>query len=237
MDKEFKPTWLYIKQHNITGLKYFGKTSQKNLHKYNGSGHYWRLHLNKHGCNISTIWSKLFTDRDEIIKFALNFSAENNIVKSGEWANLKEENGIDGGGCPGRCGNKKGFRHSQKTKNKISNTTTGKKCIPLSLIHKNKIKNTWKVNRQFGASATAEIEAERCRKIGIAAKDYNALEWHVSGPYNKEYIIKNLVDFCKENNLPYNTMKESSNRGNTITRGLAKGWSVKRINDASRTPQ
>ena len=25
---EFKPTWLYIKQHNTTGLKYFGKTTK-----------------------------------------------------------------------------------------------------------------------------------------------------------------------------------------------------------------
>jgi hypothetical protein len=31
----FKPTWLYIKQHTVTGLKYFGKTT-RNPEKYKG---------------------------------------------------------------------------------------------------------------------------------------------------------------------------------------------------------
>ena len=36
--------YLYLKQHNITGLKYFGKTEQ-NPYKYKGSGIYWLRHL------------------------------------------------------------------------------------------------------------------------------------------------------------------------------------------------
>lgn len=34
----FVPPWLYIKQHNQTGLKYFGKTIRKDPKKYKGSG-------------------------------------------------------------------------------------------------------------------------------------------------------------------------------------------------------
>ena len=93
----FKPTWLYIKQHNDTGLKYFGKTIKKDPVKYLGSGIHWTRHLEKHGKNISTIWTKLFTDKDSLIDFALKFSEENKIVESSEWANLKVEDGLMGG--------------------------------------------------------------------------------------------------------------------------------------------
>ena len=37
-----KPTYLYVKQHNKTGLKYFGKTTKKDPLKYKGSGLYWK---------------------------------------------------------------------------------------------------------------------------------------------------------------------------------------------------
>lgn len=44
---------LYIKTHNITGLKYFGKTI-KNPFKYKGSGKYWTRHLAIHGNDVTT---------------------------------------------------------------------------------------------------------------------------------------------------------------------------------------
>jgi hypothetical protein len=39
------PIYLYVKTHNKTGLKYLGQTSQKDPHKYPGSGTRWRHHL------------------------------------------------------------------------------------------------------------------------------------------------------------------------------------------------
>jgi hypothetical protein len=93
----FKPTYLYIKQHSITGLKYFGKTTRNPL-KYKGSGSYWKLHIKKHGIKfVETIWYKLFTDIDELSKYALQFSIDNNIIDSNEYANLIYENGLFGG--------------------------------------------------------------------------------------------------------------------------------------------
>ena len=44
----FKPTYLYIKQHSITGKLYLGKTTKQNLIKYTGSGKYWLRHLKVH---------------------------------------------------------------------------------------------------------------------------------------------------------------------------------------------
>jgi hypothetical protein len=40
--------YLYVKQHSITDLKYFGRTV-RNPFKYPGSGTYWSNHFKKHG--------------------------------------------------------------------------------------------------------------------------------------------------------------------------------------------
>lgn len=93
----FTPTYLYIKRHRITGLLYFGKTINNDPeHSYDGSGVRWSNHCNFHGWDIETLWFCLFTDRDEIVKFALMCSEQWDIVKSEEWANLVPENGLDG---------------------------------------------------------------------------------------------------------------------------------------------
>lgn len=108
--------YLYIKQHSITGLKYFGRTEKKNPFKYLGSGSYWTNHIKKYGKEYTKtleIWG--FDDQDLCTEFALKFSFDNNIVESKEWANLKYEDGTHYGGL---C--------SEKTKQKISKANTGK---------------------------------------------------------------------------------------------------------------
>jgi hypothetical protein len=93
-----KPTYLYIKQHEKSGMLYFGKTTKKDPFKYKGSGRHWKRHLNVHGQHIKTIWvSDLFTDKDDVVEFAEFFSDFFDIVKSKMWANEKKENGLDGG--------------------------------------------------------------------------------------------------------------------------------------------
>lgn len=95
-----KPTYLYIKEHTITGIRYFGKTTKSDPYKYKGSGKHWVRHIKKHGLkHVKTIWvSELFTDESRLVEFALLISEEMDVVKSPKWANLKEENGLDGGG-------------------------------------------------------------------------------------------------------------------------------------------
>ena len=89
-------TYLYHKRHRITGLNYFGKT-KRDPYLYNGSGVYWFRHLQKHGKDIETVQVWKFTDLNECSKFAIQFSENNNIVESKEWANLCPENGLAGG--------------------------------------------------------------------------------------------------------------------------------------------
>ena len=98
----FKPTYLYIKIHNKTGLKYFGKTTQ-NPFKYKGSGVRWLRHIKKHGYDVTTKIVGFFVDELECKNFAMKFSKDNNIVKSKKWANIVEEV-LDGGAEAGKLG-------------------------------------------------------------------------------------------------------------------------------------
>ena len=90
--------YLYIKTHNKTELKYFGKTKNEDYHMYTGSGTYWRNHIKKHGYDVTTQLYGAFADddKDNCLTAALEFSAANKIVESDEWANLKVES-LDGG--------------------------------------------------------------------------------------------------------------------------------------------
>jgi len=87
----FKPTYLYIKIHNKTGLKYFGKTTSKNPHKYRGSGSYWLRHIKVHGYDVTTIIVGHYIDEDECRLIAAKFSADNELSTSDQWANLIDE--------------------------------------------------------------------------------------------------------------------------------------------------
>lgn len=120
--REFKPTWLYVKKHSITGLLYFGKSTLKDPTKYIGSGKYWKNHLSVHGKYVNTVWYELFTDYDSLVDFAELFSSFFDIVRSNKWANLIIENGLDGGSDKGRLGHKM----SEETRKKISDANKGR---------------------------------------------------------------------------------------------------------------
>lgn len=87
--------YLYIKQHNDTGLKYLGQTKQKNPFTYKGSGTYWKRHIKTHGYNVTTT-ILLKTECLHCLKqTGLYFSTLFGIVSSKEWANLIPEQGDD----------------------------------------------------------------------------------------------------------------------------------------------
>lgn len=144
---------LYIATHNITGKKYFGKTSKwftsEDLQEnYHGSGTYWSKHIKKHGDDVTMEIYKICSlnenDDDYVKPIALSFSEENDIINSKEWANLMFENGLDGSSIGAKRsdetkikiseGMKKraihpmlGKKHSDETKAKISESSKGKK--------------------------------------------------------------------------------------------------------------
>jgi hypothetical protein len=96
--KTYKPAYLYIKTHNVTGLKYFGKTTQ-DPYKYQGSGTQWCKHIEEYGYDVATELlneGRPYQNEQDLVEVAVKFSNENNIVSSDIWANKRIENG-DGG--------------------------------------------------------------------------------------------------------------------------------------------
>lgn len=167
MSKPFIPTWLYIKQHNKTGLKYFGKHTGADPVLYEGSGTYWKRHLNKHGNDVSTIWCELFTDRELLTEYALTFSSENNIVASDDWANIIPENGLDG--------NVTGFvTITDATRKKLSESLRGK---PKSEEHRRKI-------GESGLGKKMSVESKHL--MSLSASKPKSDKWKESASANRK---------------------------------------------------
>jgi hypothetical protein len=166
--------YLYVKTHNKTGMKYFGKTTREDPYSYNGSGKYWLKHLKKHGADISTEIIASFEDEKECSKFALEYSIINDIANSEMWANLREENGLDGAPI--------GHITSDETKQKISQTLTGKPSV--------KTKYIIKENPDLRSERMSEINKGRFWiNNGVISKKVKAIEdgW-VLGRLKSEYL-------------------------------------------------
>lgn len=191
--KAFKPTRLMIKSHAATGLKYFCKTTRENFLEYKGSGVVWTRHLNKHGKEfVITEWySQPFTNPDDIKEFALLFSELHNIVESDKWANLKPEDGLEGGGDGyGKSG-------SKKIKSTINDPkwkeTTGKIKVEKMLATKNN--PVWQATKglELGANISAALKGrirdpEHCRKLSEAHKARGGTKDRIVKPETREKL-------------------------------------------------
>ena len=115
MSSAFKPTALLVMEHNITGLKYFCKTTLLDrVHRYKGSGVVWTKHMREHGFNVKVGLLGFYIDKDRCLNAAKNFSIENNIVDSDEWANLVIETGKNGASLIGERNPFYGRKHSSE---------------------------------------------------------------------------------------------------------------------------
>ena len=93
----FQPTALLVMTHNVTGLRYFCKTSRLNeLKYYKGSGVYWKRHLKKHGKDITVGTLGVYFDKERCLAAAKEFCEQHQIGSNSQWANLIPENGLDG---------------------------------------------------------------------------------------------------------------------------------------------
>jgi hypothetical protein len=105
--------YLYLKTHNISGLKYLGKTT-KDPNTYIGSGIVWRDHLKKYGSdNITTEILFMSDDKQEIKRKGIYYSKLWNIVESKSFANLRPEEG-DGGDTSKCEAYKKGIKNRRR---------------------------------------------------------------------------------------------------------------------------
>lgn len=85
--------YLYVKTHKKTGLKYLGKTTQKDPYRYAGSGKDWVNHLREHGKDHETTILKECSSKNELSVWGRYYSNLWNVVKSSDWANRIPETG------------------------------------------------------------------------------------------------------------------------------------------------
>lgn len=203
---------LYIKTHRITGLKYFGKTMKENPISYAGSGKYWLLHLRKHGHNFKTEIVGRYENVEEATKIALAFSKYNNIVESDEWANLIEENALDG--------RSKGFTLSEETREKMSKKKKGISRGPHTQERRENIRKAklGVPNLKLKGISKSKEHIEKCT-LSLSK------EWILTDPEGNERNIINLRRFCRENNLDQRSMMR-------VVKGEYrhhKGWKCRRM--------
>ena len=85
-----------LKTHNVSGIKYLCKTSNRDPFTYCGSGKIWKRHLKKYGKDIRTeILAECKTIK-ELRQKGLYYSKLWDVVNNKEFANLIPESG-DGG--------------------------------------------------------------------------------------------------------------------------------------------
>jgi hypothetical protein len=150
-----KIIYLYLKTHNKTGLNYLGKTIN-NPYKYQGSGKYWKYHINKHGADITTTILLETTSEEEIREAGLYYSNLWNIVESKQFANLMEESGQ---------GNAPGFFMSDEWRANIGKSSIGhKRNKPGALLGKN--------NPMYGVRRLG-VDSPRRKKVKINNEVFN----------------------------------------------------------------
>lgn len=165
--------YLYVKTHNITGLKYLGKTKGDPF-KYKGSGVKWTHHIRKHGYNVNTIILLATEDTNELKETGLFFSRLWNIVLSDEWANLTEEEGQGG-----NTWDKRGRVISEEARLKMSITRKGRKFTPEHRANMNK--QPWTEERKLAMSQSklgVKRPKRECPYCNQSISVGNYSRWH-----------------------------------------------------------
>lgn len=168
--------YLYVKTHNVTGLKYLGKT-QKDPIKYKGSGKYWKQHIKYHGYDVNTEIIFQSESIKEISEKGIYFSELWNIVESKEWANMRPESG-DGGDTSEYINYKKrtesfiksGYKHTPQINQKaVTSRRNSDNYVHMKTENQKRIQ---KGTHNF----LLEWECEHCGSVGKNQTNY--IRWH-----------------------------------------------------------
>jgi len=172
--------YLYIKTHNITGLKYLGQTSKQDPYLYCGSGKHWVTHLKEYGFNVRTEILSVCISKQELSATGRYYSEYYKILSAVDnygnriWANKIPETG--GGGTPTSETRKKlsvsqlGRVKPTRTLEHKENLSLASKGVPKprSIEHQaalsNAIKTNWQLNDESRAKTAAVGKANLGRK-------------------------------------------------------------------------
>eukprot|EP01083_Nonionella_stella_P012785 36150_1 len=180
--QRFRKTKVYVKTHNITGLKYMGKSilpTYAQVHKYYGSGPVWLDECRQHGFDYSTEIIGEFNDAIECYNFCIAYSKEHDIKKSDEWANKMWEDGLGLGSLYTRNMNEKErAEHGRKVREAKKNMAKGNMSKCVRIYQKRGRENNYaKMSQEERTKAascmlnlTEEQKIEKSKKQSISGK-------------------------------------------------------------------
>ena len=163
--------YLYVKTHNKTGLKYLGKTTSKDPHKYTGSGLDWKSHLKEYGADFSTEIIRECKNNEELREWGRYYSNLWNVVESADWANRIPETG--GGG-----------NHTEERKELFRRQQTGRKKPPRTKEHREKIadKKRGKPNIKTSIGLKVWYSSNPDRSDSIETQSASLKDWYSNNP-------------------------------------------------------
>lgn len=176
--------YLYVKQHTVTKLKYFGVTRKPNPFTYRGSGRYWQRHISKHGANfIKTLEVWGFDDPELCREFAVKFSLENNIVESDEWANLVIEDTIVrySGGSAAHSASAKAMWDSDEYRAKQTESHKRSWENDTYRVYQSEVrKNNWQDPAYVAKTKAANKESRKCPQYLASKRTRSLAQWSCS---------------------------------------------------------
>jgi hypothetical protein len=195
--------YLYVKTHNKTGLKYLGKTKQKNPHSYKGSGTRWLKHIKKHGYDVTTEIIFQSKNPKEIKAQGIYYSKLWDVVDNDSWANLKEESGDGGWNYKlAKMGmlKKHGVEHSMQNPESLrKNLEAGAK----TMIDRYGVNNNFKrldvrekaiqgMIEKYGCANPMQVPEIKKKR----AETFKLIE-HQQGPKNSQYGLMWITNECE----------------------------------------
>lgn len=202
------PIYLYVKTHNKTGLKYLGKTTSSDPHKYPGSGKYWTRHLQKYGYDYSTEIIKECETIDEIREWGLYYSKLWNVAENNEWANLilEQGEGLDSESAKISTTNYHKNLSEFERRKRSENCSKGQK----ERFKKNPESKLTKTRKSDAHKGSYRIESPEGKiwETSMGLKDFanqykdelNVTYWQLFGAYRKCYNNKVVSKKRKDNN-------------------------------------
>lgn len=198
---------LYIKTHNLTGLKYLGQTRQ-DPYKYPGSGIDWTEHLLKYGEDVRTDILYQSRNVDDRNYWGRYYSKYFNVVTAVDdygnkiWANRIPETGGGPGGISGRSRGEK-FKQKMLIQNKGENNpmfgTTWVNNGKENKKIRGDIPNGWVKGRLIGNDYASKFTKRS--KHGSSNPRFNKTIYCFENLETSEQVLSTSYEFAVRHNI------------------------------------